>query len=177
VALGILWAGAAVAWLALAAGEPRSGLLFAAGPLLAPIGALGFLPLLSAQAVRSPVRRFAQTSGAVVVAAIAAGARGADLPFSGAHAQLTLAGRESLVGVAGALAGVMGAHAGLALAAVALGVTAALVPTLTRRGLWGIAGIGALLLLPALLAPAAGAVPIVATAWLSCAALVLSRHN
>jgi eukaryotic-like serine/threonine-protein kinase len=177
LALALLWTLAAAVWLGLAAGEPRSGLLFAAGPLLAPIGALGFLPLLAATAVRSPARRFAQAAGAVVAAAAVAGARGTALPFAGAHAHVDLAGRESVAGVADALARVVGTHAGLGLAALALGVAAALVPTLARRGPWGIAGIGALLLLPTVVAPAVGAAPVVATAWLSCAALALNRNN
>jgi hypothetical protein len=175
--LALVWAGAAAAWLALTAGEPRSGLLFAVGPLLAPLGGLGLLPLLFARAVRSPARRFAQTVGAVLAAAIVAGLRGSDLPFTGAQAHVALADRESVTGVGGALAGVLGAHASLGLAALTLGAAAALLPALRSRGPWGIAGLGGLLLVPALAAPAAGAAPIVATAWLSCAALALSRHN
>ena len=58
-----------------------------------------------------------------------------------------------------------------------LGVAAAALPKLQRLGPWGIAGAGALLLLPALAAPAAGAAPLVATAWLTCAALAASSQN
>src|SRR5919204_162534 len=56
--LAALWTGLAAGWLALSAGEARSGLLFAAGPLLPPVGALGLLPLLALR-LRSPVRRVA----------------------------------------------------------------------------------------------------------------------
>src|ERR671934_367435 len=90
--LALLWTGLAAAWLALAAGEPRSGLLFAAGPLLATVGALGLVPLLAARAVRSPARRVSHGIAAVLVAAVTAGIRGANLPFAGAHAHVALAG-------------------------------------------------------------------------------------
>src|SRR5207302_2146639 len=102
--LALLWTGLAAAWLALTAGEPRSGLLFAAGPLLSPLGALGLVPRLVARAVRSPTRRFAQAVAAVLAAAVAAGIRGADLPFAGARMHVVLAGSDSAFGVATALA-------------------------------------------------------------------------
>jgi hypothetical protein len=174
--LALLWSVLAAAWLALAAGEPRTGLLFAAGPLLAPIGALGLVPLLAAR-VRSPVRRFAYAVAAVLVAGAVAGIRGAELPFAGAHAHVVLASRDSALGVAGALGRVVTAHAGLGLAALVLGLAAAALPRLRGLGPWGIAGAGALLLLPALVAPSAGAAPIVVTAWLTCAALAVSSQN
>ena len=175
--LALLWTGLAAAWLVLTAGEPRSGLLFAVGPLLGPVGALGLVPLLAARAVRSPARRFAHGIAAVLVAAAAAGIRGANLPFAGARVHVALAERDSALGVAEALVRVLTAHAGIGLAALVLGVAAAALPKLRSLGPWGIAGAGALLLLPVLVAPAAAAAPIVATAWLTCAALVASRHN
>jgi hypothetical protein len=72
---------------------------------------------------------------------------------------------------------VVTAHAGIGLAALVLGAAAAALPKLRSLGPWGIAGAGALLLLPALVAPAAGAAPIVATAWLTCAALLVNSQN
>jgi Protein kinase domain len=175
--LALLWSGLALAWLALTAREPRSGLLFAAGPLLAPVAALGFLPLLAAFTVRSPARRFAHTFAAVLVAAVTAGIRGVDLPFAGTQAHVSLAGAKSVTGVGGTLARVVLDHAGIGLAALVLGLAAALLPMLRARGPWGIAGVGAVLLAPVVVAPAAAAAPVVATAWLTCAALVASRHN
>src|ERR671930_789317 len=157
--LALLWSVLAAAWLALTAGEARSGLLFAAGPLLVPVGALGLVPLLAARVVRSPARRFAHAVGAVLVAAVAAGLRGANLPFAGAHAHVALAGRDSALGVAGALAPLVPQHAGVRLAALLLRPP------------------GAGLLLPLLVAPAAAAAPIVVTAWLTCAALAASSQN
>jgi Protein kinase domain len=175
--LALLWAALAAAWLALNAGEPRSGLLFASGSLLAPFGALGLVPLLTAQAVRSPVRRFAQAVAAVVTAAVVAGARGAELPYTGARVHVPLAGHDSVTGVASDLVRVVGAHAGLGLAAIMLGIAAAVLPALRSRGPWGIAGAGALLLVPALVAPGVSWAPTVATAWLTSALLAANRHN
>src|SRR5262249_42753537 len=60
---------AAGAWLALMWGEPRRGLLFAAGPLLAPVGMVGLLPLV-ALCIKSPLRR-AVTAGVGVLTAVA----------------------------------------------------------------------------------------------------------
>src|SRR5436305_166779 len=138
---------------------PRN-LTAAVGPLLAPIGALGFVPLLAARTVRSPARRFAHGMAAVLVAAVAAGIRGAELPFAGAHAHVALAGHDSALGVAGTLAAVVTAHAGIGLAALVLGAAAAALPKLRRLGPRGIPGAGALLLLPAAGAPAADPTPI-----------------
>ena len=51
--LALVYAAVACAWLALSWRAPRQGLFFALGPLLAPLLALGLLPL-AAQANRSP---------------------------------------------------------------------------------------------------------------------------
>ena len=55
-------------------------LLLAAGPLLAPLGLLGLLPL-AAQATRGTVRRAAQAGAAVLLAAVVAGLEHQTLPF------------------------------------------------------------------------------------------------
>src|SRR5919197_19727 len=69
---------AALALFAVSWREPRSALFFAAGPLLAPIAALGLLPLASL-AVRSPVRRGTQVAAAVLAAGLVAGVLAAAL--------------------------------------------------------------------------------------------------
>src|SRR5438132_8295501 len=70
----------ALVLLAVSWREPRSAVLFALGPLLAPISALGLLPLASL-GTRSPLRRGIQVATAIVTAAIVAGIRGVPLPF------------------------------------------------------------------------------------------------
>ena len=54
--LSILYAVLAVGWLVLCWREPRGGLLFVLGPLLAPIAALGLLPLAAARTRSAPLR-------------------------------------------------------------------------------------------------------------------------
>ena len=54
LALALLFAAVAGGWLALTWDDPRNGLLFVGGPLLAPFGALGLMPLV-AQLARGPV--------------------------------------------------------------------------------------------------------------------------
>ena len=70
---------------ALLARRRAAGSLFVVGPLLAPLGALGLLPL-AAQPVRGRARRAAQTAAAVLLAALVAGLRHVPLPFDGAAA-------------------------------------------------------------------------------------------
>jgi hypothetical protein len=102
--LAILYAAAACAWLALSWRAPREGLFLACGPLLAPIAALGLLPL-AAQGVRSIPRRALQVGGAVLLAALVAGLRHAPLPFTGAVPPkgLGIAGSQDPFAVAVAL--------------------------------------------------------------------------
>src|SRR5437868_3229302 len=102
--LAVVYAGIAVFALALAWREPRAGLFVALGPLLAPVAALGLLPL-AAQTLRSPLRRAVATGSAVLLAAIVAGIRHVALPFDGASAPLGLGlgGSESPGAVASEL--------------------------------------------------------------------------
>ena len=171
--LALLYGGLALAWLALSWREPRSGLLLAIGPLAAPLGALGLVPL-AALGVRSPVRRAAQAGAAVLVAALAAGIRGTPLPFTHALPPLGLgiAGSDSPVAVAGVLGQALLAHPALGLEAAALAAAAALLPLARTRELWGVAGAGAALLAGTVLVPGVAVWPLVITAWITCVALV-----
>jgi hypothetical protein len=175
VSLGLAaaYAALAVAWLALAWREPRSGLLFALGPLLAPVAALGLLPL-AACGVRSPVRRAAQVFAAVLVAAAVAGIRHASLPFAGGASPLGIgvAGAGDPFDVVGSVARAVAAQPTLLYEAVVLAVLAAALPCVRARGRWGAAGIAAAMLLltvPAVPTPAIA--PLVAAAWLTALAL------
>src|SRR5207253_1390626 len=83
---------------------PREGLFLACGPLLAPVAALGLLPL-AAQGVRSLPRRALQVGAAVLLAALVAGLRHSPLPFTSAAPPkgLGIAGSEDPFAVAAAL--------------------------------------------------------------------------
>ena len=82
----LLYAALAAAWLVLSWREPRGALLFVLGPLLAPLAALGLVPL-AASGSRSAPRRAAQAGArACSPPALVAGIRGVPLPFTGAPA-------------------------------------------------------------------------------------------
>jgi hypothetical protein len=170
--LALLYTALALAWLVLSWTEPRSALLFALGPLLAPAAALGLVPLATA-VVRAPLRRAAQASVAVLAAALAEGIRHAPLPLVGGPAPLGLgvAGARDPFDVAGSLARVAGAQSGLLLEAAAFALVAAALPYARRRGRWGAAALGAgMLALTLLPVPAAAAPPLVAAAWITAGA-------
>jgi hypothetical protein len=174
--LALLYGAVALGWLALSWGEPRSALAFGLGPLLAPVLALGLVPLALAKVVRSPVRRFAQALAAVLVAALAAGLRGADLPL-GAEALPTprIAEARDPFAVAGALWHALVARPALPLAALALAVAAAAIPY--ARGRYPAAAVGAwLVAAPLLVAPHAAAVPLVLAGWLTFGVLLYEHR-
>jgi hypothetical protein len=177
--LAILYAVAACAWLALSWRAPREGLFLACGPLLAPIAALGLLPL-AAQSVRSIPRRALQVGGAVLLAALVAGLRHAPLPFTGAAPPkgLGIAGSQDPFAVAVALGNALTARPWLLLEATALAAAAVALPFARARGLWGIAGLGAGLIAVTLLpAPSVAAVPLVLAAWSTCTVLALKARG
>src|SRR5262249_38354351 len=98
----LLYCVVATALLILCWRESQHGLLFVVGPLLAPIAALGLLPL-GALIVRSPVRRGILVAAGVLAAGIVAGVRGGALPYDGsAAASLGVAAGGDPFAVAGA---------------------------------------------------------------------------
>jgi hypothetical protein len=173
--LALLYAALACCWLALSWRAPREGLFFALGPLLAPILALGLLPL-AGQAVRGHVRRALQVAVAVLLAALVAGLRHTPLPFTGSVPPkgLGIAGSGDPFAVANALLQTLQAHPALLLEALALSAAAVALPFARERGLWWIAGFGAALITATLLpAPSVAAAPLVVAAWLTCGVLAL----
>jgi len=170
--LALLYAACAGGWLLVMWRDARAGLAFLAGPLLAPVGLIGLVPL-AVQPVRGHARRALQAVAAVAVAALAAGLRGGELPFGVETPVLDVAGLESPVEVARAL--LASVPPALGLEALALAATAVAIPY--ARGLWRISGLGAALLSGTLLlGPTTPAVPLIAAAWLTCAALAW-RHE
>jgi hypothetical protein len=172
--LAIFYGVLACGWFVLFWGRPRAALLFLAGPLLAPLGGLGFAPLVTLPA-GGAVRRAAQTAAAVLAAAVVAGVPGRDLPFAGAGPSgRPLATLDSPFAAASALWSTLtGAH-GLVPETLALAAAAAAIGAARRRGAWGAAGFGALLASATLLAdPGTAALPLVAAAWATALLLAL----
>jgi hypothetical protein len=177
--LAVLYGAVALAWLAVSWREPRSALLFAVGPLLAAVAALGLFPLATV-GVRALFRRAAQAALAVVVAMIAAGMRHVPLPLTGAAPPLGLgvgASRDPL-DVAGSLVRAAAAHPGLLLEAGALAAVAVALPYARARGPWGAAALGASMLALTLIpVPAASALPLVLAAWITAAAALVTPRE
>jgi hypothetical protein len=141
---------------------------------LAPISALGLFPL-AALFVRSPARRAVQAAAAVLGAGIVAGIRGVPLPFdAGAPPDLGIAASGDPFAVVSALGNALVAHPALAVEALVLAAVAAFLPLARRRGLWGIAALGAAFVVGALLlAPGVAVAPLVVAVWATCLAVAV----
>jgi len=177
--LAVAYGALACVWLLLSWRAPREGLFLALGPLLAPISALGLLPL-AAQGVRSAPRRALQVAAAVLLAALVAGLRHVALPFTGASPPkgLGIAGSDDPLAVAFALWRALLDHPALLLEAVALSAAAVALPFARRLGLWGIAGLGSALIAVTLLpAPTVTAAPLVVAAWATCTVLAFKTQS
>jgi protein kinase-like protein len=176
--LALFYAALAVGWLLVMWREPRVGLLFVLGPLLAPVAALGLLPV-AALAVRSAPRRALTVALSVLTAALAAGIRHVDLPLVGGPAPLGLglAGSRDPFDVAGSLARAATAHPSLLVEACALALVALAIPHARSRGMWGAALLGGtMILLTVAAVPGAAPVPLVVSAWAIAAFTALGSH-
>jgi hypothetical protein len=177
--LGVLYGLLAAGWVALTWKDARAGLLLAAGPLLAPVTALAFLPL-AAQLARGRARRALQAFAAVLLAALIAGLRKAPLPFDGSAPPLGLgvAGSTRPSAVAQAFWSQLAAHPVLLGEALVLAAAAALLPYARNRGPWPAAVFGAALLAgTALTAPSAAVLPLIAAAWLTAGTLAFQAKS
>ena len=155
--------------------EPRATLLFVVGPLLAPIAALGLLPLAAARTRSAPLRALAVAIG-VLTAALAAGIRHVALPLVGGPAPLGIgvAGARDPFDVAGSLARAAGAHPALLLETCALALVALALPHARARGRWAAAGLGAgMIVLTVAAVPSAAALPLLLAAWAIAAVTAL----
>lgn len=177
--LAIAYAALAAGWLALSWNDARSGLLPAIGPLLAPFGGLGLVPL-AAQAVRGRLRRVAQAFATVLVAAIVAGFRHVPLPFADSSPPLGLGitGSTRPGAVVHELWRSLLDHPAVLGGAVVLGCATAVLPYLRHRGPWAGAAYGAAFMAATVVvAPAAAVVPLIGAAWLTAAVLALEPAN
>jgi len=171
--LAVAYAVLAVAWLVLCWREPQWGLLFALGPALAPIAALGLVPLATA-AVRAGARRAALAGVAVLASALAAGLHHGALPLVGGRAPLGLgvAAAGDPFDVAGSLGRALFNQPALLGEAAAFAAIALALPYAQARGRWGAAGLGAaMLVLTVLCVPGVQAVPLAVAAWLTALTL------
>jgi len=159
LALAVVYAVLALAWLVLHTRQPERAVLVALGPLLGPLAALGLLPLLLRNG-RSPLVRALDAGTAVVLASVVSA-------LAAAPVGLGIPGSRDPVAAAEALARAL-PHATLAFA-VALAAAAAALPLAERRGRWGLALWGGGVLLAALLPVAA--LPLVVSCWLTVGAL------
>jgi hypothetical protein len=132
---GLAWAYAALAvgWLALSWKQPRAGLFFVAGPLLAPVSLLGLLPL-AAQRLRGGLSRALNVFAAVLVAGLVAGIHGGKLPFAGSFAPALAVDRTaSPAGAAETFWHALNARPTLLFEALVLAIAAAVLPHVPRR--------------------------------------------
>ena len=179
IGLGILFAALAAGWLVLAWNDARAGLLLLVGPLLAPIAALGLVPL-AAQFAGGRLRRAVQAGAAVLLAALVAGLPHQRLPFDGSMPPLGLgiAGSSSPGAVAYSLWQTLLSHPDLLTGALAFFAAGALIPSVRGRGAWPAALFSAAFLIAiAILAPAAPLLPLLGAAWVTAAALALEPRS
>jgi hypothetical protein len=177
--LAIVYGVLALAWLVLSWREPRGGLLFALGPLLAPLSAIALLPLAAAT-LRAAPRRAAQAGAAVLVAAVVAGVRHVALPLVGSAPPLGIgvAGARDPLDVAGSLARAAAAHPGLLVEAAVFAAVALALPYAHARGRWGAAVLGAAMLVATVVVvPSAPAVALTLAAWLTAVAVALRARR
>jgi hypothetical protein len=168
--LAVAYSVAAAAWLVVFWPRPRAALLFLVGPLLAPVAALGLIPLAVIPA-GGAARRAAQAAAAMAAAAVVAALGHHGLPVVGGQsADLSIAGISGPLGALSALRS--GVPQPLLLEALALAAAAAAIGPCRRRGAWGGAAYGALFTVLTLLAdPSAAALPLLGAAWIGAIAL------
>jgi len=172
--LAIVYGIAACAWFALFWARPRAALLFVAGPLLAPLGAVGLLPLVALPAGGAG-RRAALAAVGVLTAGVVVGVGGGALPVTGGPApNLAISGIAAPATALSTLWNTLAGSQAFLLEAFALAGAAAAIGIARKRGPWGGAAFGALFTTLTLLAdPRASALPLVAAAWVTGALLAL----
>jgi hypothetical protein len=171
--LALAYGAAAVAWIVLMWRDARRALLFAAGPLLAPVAAVGLLPLLLLT-VGNPLRRLALAAAGALTAVLVASVGGGSLPFTDepAPTSLPLDQTTSAARAASTVLDVLSRHPGVLLEAGIVAAGALVLPFVARRGYWTISGYGAAVIAASLLsAQDVAAVPVVVSTWITCVVL------
>ena len=165
----LLYTALAATLLAVMWREPRSTLLFAFGPLLAPLFAVALLPLATMR-IASGARRALVTALGVLTAAVVAGIDHGTLPLVGGAAPhgAGLRGASGVLGVAGSLADTAAAHPALLLETAILASVAFALPYVIGKGLLWCAGLGVGMLVATIAALPAGAPFAFAAALAAC---------
>ena len=176
--LALLFAALACGWIALTWRDARNGLLFVAGPLLLPLGAIGLMPLV-AQLARGPARARRAGGDGRARGRARRGAPARGLPVRrlraaardrhrGQHA--TDRGRRTRSGACST------AHPALLAEAAVFAAAAIAIPYCRGRGPWLAAGFGAAFLAAMVIAaPAAPLLPLIGSAWLIAAILAFEQ--
>jgi hypothetical protein len=149
--------------------------------VLAPFGGLALLPL-AVQPARGPVRKAAHALAGVMAAALVAGLRGSPLPLTDTTVgNIGVTGSDRVSDIVNGASTVLQANGALVTTGLALAAAAVALPHARRRGLWGIAALGAgQLALVLVAAPSIPAFSIVAGTWVLCgllAALEIRRER
>ncbi len=171
-AAAVIYGLLALGWLALCWRDARAGLLFMAGPVLGAVGGLALLPL-AVQPARGRVRRGLQAYAGVFAAIAVAGLRGSTLPMTSSTVpSLGIDESTSISTVLGPVVALLERNGEFASVALVLALSAVLLPTARKRGLAGIALLGAAqIALVLLLAPALTALSFILGTCLLCAIL------
>jgi Protein kinase domain len=170
--LALAYVPPALAWYVLFKRDPRSGLLFVLGPLLAPIGAIGLVPALVAH-VRGSLQRSVLAAFSVLTAVAVAALVGSPIPLTGEEpASLALGATSSPSEAAAAVVDFIGNPSAVWIEAIVFAAAAAATGLARSRGLVGVGLWGAAFLAAALLAPA-GAVGVFPLGLAVCGATVL----
>jgi hypothetical protein len=150
----ILYGAFAIGWLLLNWRDGRHGLLFVTGPVLATVGLLPLVPLV-VQRAQGIARRAAHGALAVLSAALLAALGGSGLPVADESAgTLGIEPRTPVPDAGAGLWSWLVAHPATALAAIAVGVAAALLPWARRAHRFGVVAIGFVLVAASVLAGA-----------------------
>ena len=173
VSLGLALAYVLVAagWFALTARDAAHGLVFALGPLLAPVGALAILPVLAARA-RGTVRR----SAIAAVGVLATAPVVHDLDTD------ALAGIERPDDAARTVVDLIAANPVIPWEAAVFAVAAATVPLALARDAWGLSLWGSAFMTAAVVGPGLfsleiAALPLVVGVWVAVAALAFQTFR
>jgi hypothetical protein len=162
----LVYGAIALALVVLAWRDGRSGLLFACGPLLAPLGLLALVPLL-VQPARGAARRGLQAALAVLSAALVAGVAGEELPLTGERATaLGVGPNDPASRVAGELWSWLALEPAILSGAAVSAVAAASLSRARRVSRYGVAAVGVALVAATVASGAGiGSVLLVALVW------------